>query len=101
VQEDTEPADRFEIVELKVPEASDLSGKSLAELDFRQKFSATVVGIRRGREQITTINPEEYLHGGDCLIVIGKSSTIKGLKELAPCKTVNFLGADDPKNALA
>lgn len=81
----TEDTDRFEIVEIKVSEDSDLLGKSLAELHFRQKFGATVVGIRRGQEKITTINPAEHLYGGDCLIVIGKSSVIKELKNLPTC----------------
>ena len=83
-QRDAEGADRFDIAEIKVSENSDLSGKSLAELHFRQKFGATLVGIRRGQDQITTINPAESLLGGDCLIVIGKSSTIEELKNLAP-----------------
>ena len=83
-QRDAEGADRFHIDEIKVSENSDLSGKSLAELHFRQKFGATLVGIRRGQDQITTINPAESLLGGDCLIVIGKSSTIEELKNLAP-----------------
>ncbi len=83
-QRDAEDTDRFEIAEIKVSEDSDFSGKSLAELHFRQKFGATLVGIRRGQDQITTINPAEHLRGGDCLIVIGKSSTIKELKNLAP-----------------
>ena len=83
-QRDAEGADRFDIAEIKVSENSDLSGKSLAELHFRQKFGATLVGIRRAQDQITTINPAESLLGGDCLIVIGKSSTIEELKNLAP-----------------
>ncbi|KJS02651.1 MAG: sodium:proton exchanger [Desulfobulbaceae bacterium BRH_c16a] len=81
---DAEDTDRFEITEIKVSEDSDFSGKSLAELHFRQKFGVTLVGIRRGQDQITTINPAERLQGGDCLIVIGKSSTIKELNNLAP-----------------
>jgi Kef-type K+ transport system membrane component KefB/Trk K+ transport system NAD-binding subunit len=81
---DAENMDRFEIAEITVSEASDLSGKSLAELHFRQKFDATLVGIRRGQDQITTINSAERLHDGDCLIVIGKSSAIKKLKDQAP-----------------
>ncbi|HOP41685.1 MAG TPA: cation:proton antiporter, partial [Geobacteraceae bacterium] len=79
-----EDADRFEIAEIRVSEDSDLSGRSLAELHFRQKFGATLVGIRRDQEQITTINPAEQLHGGDCLIVIGKAGAINELKNLAP-----------------
>ncbi len=83
-QGDIEGKDPFEIAEIKVSEDSDFSGKSLAELQFRQKFEATLAGIRRGQEQITTINPKEPLQTGDCLLVIGKSSTIKELKNLAP-----------------
>ncbi|MBN1804941.1 MAG: cation:proton antiporter [Sedimentisphaerales bacterium] len=83
-QGDAEDKDRFEIAEIEVSKDSDLSGKSLSELHFRQKFGATLVGIRRNQEQITTINPAEYLQGGDCLIVIGKSGAIKELKNLAP-----------------
>jgi len=81
---DAEGTDPFDIAEIKVSEHSDFSGKSLAELQFRQKFGATLAGIRRGHAQITKINPEERLQAGDCLIVIGRSSTIKDLKNLAP-----------------
>ncbi len=81
---DAENKDRFEIAEITVSQDSALSGKSLAELNFRQRFDATLVGIRRGQDQITTINPAERLHGGDCLIVIGKSSAINELKDQAP-----------------
>lgn len=84
VHRDAEDAGRFEIAEIEVSEKSDLSGKSLAELHFRQKFGANLVGIRRGQIQITTINPAERLQGGDCLIVIGKSGAIRELKSLAP-----------------
>jgi Trk K+ transport system NAD-binding subunit len=79
-----EDTDRFEIAEIKVSEDSTFSRQSLAEVHFRQKFGATLVGIRRGEEQITTINPSEQLLGGDYLIVIGKSSAIQELKNLAP-----------------
>jgi uncharacterized protein with PhoU and TrkA domain len=76
--------DRFEIAEIKVAKTSDLSGKSLIELLFRQRFGATLVGIRRGEKQITTINPAERLQGDDCLIVIGKAGVIEELKKRAP-----------------
>ena len=83
-QREAEDTDPFEIAEVRVLENSDLSGKSLTEIRFRQKFGANLIGIRRGEERITTINPESRLQGGDCLIVIGKSSAIQALKSLAP-----------------
>lgn len=76
--------DRFEIAEISLSEDSKLSGRSLADLRFRQMYGATVVGIRRGNDQITTINPEEHLTAGDFLIVIGKGSAIRDLKDHAP-----------------
>ena len=71
---------RFEIAEIKVADDSPISGKSLAELKFRQRYGANLVGIRRGEEQITAINPAEILRSGDCLIVIGKVDVVRGLK---------------------
>lgn len=81
---DVEDADHFEIAEIEVAADSALAGKSLAEIHFRQKFGATLVGIRRGRDQITHINPEERLQGGDGLMVIGKAGVVRDLHGLAP-----------------
>ncbi len=84
VQKTAEDADRFDIAEIKVAEDSDLAGKSLAELHFRQRFGATLIGIRRDREQITTIKPAERVQKNDCLIVVGKHGAVKTLQEQAP-----------------
>ncbi|MGD9972720.1 MAG: cation:proton antiporter [Desulfatirhabdiaceae bacterium] len=83
-QVDAEDADRFEVAEIKVSADSVISGKSLEELRFRQKYGATLVGIRRGQEHITTMHPADRLLGGDCLIVIGKAGVINGLKNREP-----------------
>lgn len=79
-----EDADRFDIAEIKVSKSSDLAGKSLEDIQFRQRFGATLVGIWRDKEQVTTINPTERLQGGDRLIVIGRSGAVRHLKEQAP-----------------
>ncbi|MBN1142737.1 MAG: cation:proton antiporter [Deltaproteobacteria bacterium] len=75
---------RFEIAEIAVAADSPLSGKSVAELRFRQKFGATLVGIRRGGEQITAISSALQLLGGDCLIVIGTTAAVNRLKGREP-----------------
>jgi Kef-type K+ transport system membrane component KefB/Trk K+ transport system NAD-binding subunit len=80
----TEEADRFEIAEIGLAENSKLSGQSLADIRFRQEYGVTLVGIRRGQEQITTIHPAERLAAGDCLIVIGASGAVNHLKSRAP-----------------
>jgi len=84
MQKDAQDADRFEIAEIEVSQDSSIAGKSLAELHFRQNYGATLVGIRRGEERITTINPSERLLGGDGLIVIGKAGNVRRLKDQAP-----------------
>jgi Kef-type K+ transport system membrane component KefB/K+/H+ antiporter YhaU regulatory subunit KhtT len=77
-------SDRFEISEVRVADDSKLSKQSLAELRFRQTYGVTLVGIRRGKDQITTINPAERLLAGDCLIVIGTTGAVSNLKKQEP-----------------
>ena len=77
-------ADRFEIAEVRVANDSKLSGRSLPDIRFRQTYGVTLVGIRRGKEQITTINPAEAVRAGDCLIVIGTTGAIEKIKKAAP-----------------
>lgn len=74
---------RFEIAEIKVADASPVSGKSLAQLQFRQTYGANLVGIRRGETRITVIHPGELLRPGDHLIVIGKADVVRNLKDRA------------------
>lgn len=84
VDSDSNDVDHFEILEIAVSNNSELAGKSLKEINFRQRFSSTLVGIRRNQKQITNINPSELLQGGDNLIVIGKVSVIRDLKNQEP-----------------
>ncbi|MCF6148321.1 MAG: sodium:proton exchanger [Candidatus Kuenenia sp.] len=83
-REDVENNDRFEIAEIRVSDDSKLSGHTLADLRFRQKYGVTVIGIRRGEEEITIVSPAEKLLAGDCLIVIGVTPRVKKLKEKEP-----------------
>jgi Trk K+ transport system NAD-binding subunit len=86
--ENLESADklqRFVIAELEVFADSKWSGKTLAELQFRQRCGVTVVGIRRGEERITSPGPNESLQPGDRLIVIGTSDKVSQLK----CGTIS------------
>lgn len=79
-----EDTDRFDIAEINVADNSVLARKSVAEVRFRQRYGATLVGIRRGEEQITKIKSSEQILSGDCLIVIGKRDVVNSLKEKAP-----------------
>ncbi len=82
--EDEPNADPFEIGEIRVADGSALSGYTVAEVRFRQTYGATLVGIRRGEEQITTVSSGERLLAGDRLIVIGTTAAIERLKQEEP-----------------
>jgi Kef-type K+ transport system membrane component KefB/Trk K+ transport system NAD-binding subunit len=84
VSEDADVMDRFEIGEIVVGDNSNRSGRTLKELEFRQKHNVTVVGIRRGGKQITALNPDQVLHSRDHLIVIGITKAVEKLKENEP-----------------
>jgi Kef-type K+ transport system membrane component KefB/Trk K+ transport system NAD-binding subunit len=77
-QEETEP---FAIAEIPLAGDSPWLGRSLAELRFRQEFDATVIGIRRGPEQIVSPGPDETLHPADHVILIGPSAVLNKLKQ--------------------
>jgi Kef-type K+ transport system membrane component KefB/Trk K+ transport system NAD-binding subunit len=79
-----ERTDRFVIAEIKLAEQSRLVGQTLAQIRFRQNHGATVVGIRRGSEQITSPGPHLQLEIGDHLIVIGGADRIANLKQVEP-----------------
>ncbi|PJF45750.1 MAG: sodium:proton exchanger, partial [Candidatus Thermofonsia Clade 3 bacterium] len=74
----------FVLAEVRVGEHSPLAGRTLAELQFRQKHGATVVGVRRNGENITTITPSQRIMAGDCLIVVGFADRVKELKMQEP-----------------
>jgi len=82
MQEETKAdgSDRFVVAEIKIAKDSGHIGKSLAELRFRQNYGVTVVGIRRGEEQIQTPGPDEQLRENDHLMVIGEARAIEALK---------------------
>jgi Trk K+ transport system NAD-binding subunit len=84
LKEATKDPDRFDIAEIKVADDSKISGLSLAEIRFRQKYKVTLVGIRRGKDQLRIVKPTEQLQAGDNLIVVGTTATVKRLKELEP-----------------
>ncbi len=73
----------YEISVYDLPENSQIVGKSLAELDIRQKYSITLLAIRRGSEQIINPSGEVHLEANDQLILFGKPEKIYEFIEYA------------------
>lgn len=72
--------DTHSILEIRVP--GSIIGKTLAEVDFRNRFGATVVAVKH--EQAVTIAPaaEYRLDSSDVIVVIGQTETMGRLAEL-------------------
>jgi K+/H+ antiporter YhaU regulatory subunit KhtT len=87
-QTDEEESDhgleRFEVAEISLNENSPTFGKSLAELNFRRTYGATVIGIIRKEERITMPLPGETLQPEDKLVIIGTRESVERLKILSP-----------------
>ena len=61
----------IEISPIFVPPGSPLSGKTLAELDLRNKTGLSLLAIRRGSELMTHVDAQTKLCENDELFVIG------------------------------
>lgn len=68
------------MAEVRVAQDSGLAGRTLAGVDFRRRYGATVVGIRRGQEPIFAPGPETEIRGEDVLIVVSSAAAIEALK---------------------
>ncbi|WP_347277456.1 SLC13 family permease [Pseudanabaena sp. FACHB-2040] len=68
------------IAEVMILSNSRLSGSTLKELRFRQRYNATVLAIRRGQELIRERMGRVPLRFGDLLLVQGPKDSILGLQ---------------------
>ena len=68
------------VVEIVLTPHSKLLGQTLKELDFRQRFGVTIVGIRRLNRSYRTDVGDLSLTFGDSLLVISDDEHIKRLK---------------------
>ncbi len=58
------------------------NGKSLKEINFRQKYQATVVAIRRQDQSIPLVDPDDLIYEGDILFVAGKTEAVEKISTI-------------------
>jgi len=58
------------------------NGKSLKEMDFRRKFQASVVAIKRRNESIPVASPDDIIYEGDILFVAGKTEAVEKIDKI-------------------
>lgn len=70
------------LVEVVLPRRSALVGKSLKEIRFRDRYRATVLGIRRGAKgEPARVGNDEPLEVGDMLLLKGRRKHLRNLRD--------------------
>ena len=67
------------VTELLVAPDSPAAGQSLAELGWGERYAVTVLGIERGRQDITAPHGERHIRPGDLLYVQGSADRLLDL----------------------
>ena len=75
-----ELSDEYSIHETRIP--SSWIGKTLIQLNVRQKYDVSVVGIRRNSQMMVNIDPNEPLLQDDILIMIGSNEGLDTIHNL-------------------
>lgn len=67
-------SDEYSINETLIP--TPWVGKTLVELNVRNRFGVSVIAIRRGEDILVTLDPKAPLHTGDVLVMIGSNESL-------------------------
>ncbi|WP_137596627.1 potassium channel family protein [Paucilactobacillus kaifaensis] len=71
-------SDTYTLAEIRV-ENTKLTGKTLTELNFREKYGLTLVAIRRGKDVQVSPPADATIEKGDTLSVIGETIDVEHL----------------------
>jgi trk system potassium uptake protein len=67
------------VAEIHAPDF--MAGRTLAELDMRRKFKVSVLLIKNGSRFLISPDPDDRIHAGDLLVVVGRDEDIARLRE--------------------
>ena len=69
----------FSLVEMDIP--ARWCGKSLVELQIREKYRVNVIGVKDGDKVKVTLDPKEPLKPGVILILVGENKDLEALQD--------------------
>jgi trk system potassium uptake protein TrkA len=72
--------DEHTIIEFKVP--SSLHGKTLAEVDFRNRYGATVMAVKQNDDVVVAPLGTQVMEEGHVLVVLGRADEVVALEKL-------------------
>ncbi|MBU8906866.1 potassium channel family protein [Desertibacillus haloalkaliphilus] len=74
-----ELSEDYSIVEMVA--TTKVDQETLADLDIRAKYGCTILGIKRGKDINISPLPDDLIHKGDILIVIGHKNDLKRFED--------------------
>jgi di/tricarboxylate transporter len=77
----SDPERKGTLIEVVVPGDSPIAGRSIADVRLRERFTDTVLAVRRGGETIRDGLPAVTLSAGDALLLHATRSTVERIRE--------------------
>jgi di/tricarboxylate transporter len=90
------PASGIRHAEVLLPAGSQLTGTSLRELRFRQRFNATVLAVKRANTTLQDRLGRLVLREGDLLLLQAPLDAIRGLQQNSELVVLDELDSDLP-----
>ncbi|QVL52129.1 MAG: SLC13 family permease [Cyanobium sp. M30B3] len=91
-----QPASGIRHAEVLLPAGSQLTGTSLRELRFRQRFNATVLAVKRANTTLQDRLGRLVLREGDLLLLQAPLDAIRGLQQNSELVVLDELDSDLP-----
>jgi di/tricarboxylate transporter len=85
----------MQVARLRLGPGSDLTGQTLSDIGFRNRFGLNVLSIERDGRQVTQDLQSRPLQDGDILLVHGPSEKLSGLGDHDPFQTPEILSRAD------
>ena len=67
---------------VRVEDAGEASGRTLAEIDLRARTGASVVAFRHDGQVLPLVDPDAKLCPGDCLALMGVDEDVEAAEKL-------------------
>lgn len=81
IDENIKFGDDLQLVELSIEDGSELEHWTISEVQIRERFEATVIGMWIDGEFESSVDPETELDSGTILLVVGKPDQLDRLRE--------------------
>ena len=90
------PNSPMRVVEVLLPNGSSITGTSVRELRFRQRYNGTLLAIRRGNQVLRELLGRVVLHAGDVLLIQAPLDAIRGMQANNDLVVLDELEKDMP-----